>query len=448
MTLSGVLESKGESRRSMVLAGAVVSAIALSARVPHFDTYPRTNIDESHNAWAGFNWIHEGHPRSWSWHPVYSNTRVLWFSYDYPIVPDAFDHTPFLPLLAGLEATVLGAQTMFDCVLPRIRPLMVLVGTLSVTVFFFLALELVSFRTAFLAATLMATSPLVVFNSRLVKEDGLVQLFLLLAVYAHLRSRRLGGGRSYWVAAVSSGLCAFAKVMGIAVGFALSAVCLAESPRRIRRPAVILAVSLFFASLYPLGGLALDWEAYRRLMAFFSASYPYESIVEKFLVLPRMILEPRISAAVPLVDGWIVLGWLAVFRLHRERAVSVPFVCYLLVLMITVRSTAIWGFYLSPLLPFLCLAAATAMGRALSRMDFLSVFLAIGLGFLPQYVAIPGAPIPGGFRGLAVIAFLPLVPALFRLRRDHPCRAAGRTYLAVLLMVSAVANLHRCITTL
>jgi hypothetical protein len=126
----------------------------------------------------------------------------------------------------------------------------------------------------------------------------------------------------------------------------------------------------------------------------------------------------------------------------------VPFVCYLLVLMITVRSTAIWGFYLSPLLPFLCLAAATAMGRALSRMDLLSVFLAIGLGFLPQYVAIPGAPIPGGFRGLAVIAFLPLVPALFRLRRDHPCRAAGRTYLAVLLVVSVVANLHRCITTL
>jgi 4-amino-4-deoxy-L-arabinose transferase-like glycosyltransferase len=308
--------------------------------------------------------------------------------------------------------------------------------------------EVFGFQTAFVAAMLMAVSPLVVFNSRLVKEDGLVQFLLLLAVYGYLLGRKHGAGRFLWLSAVASGLAALSKVMGVAVGFGLSAVAFAENPRKLHRPAAILAISLLLAALYPLFGMLIDAEAYVRVTTFLAAVYPIESFSEKFRVLPKMILEPRISAVTPLIDGWILLGWLSVFRLFRERAIAVTFVCYLLALMLSVNSKYIWGFYLEPILPFLCLAAATTLRRALSRPDVVTVFLVIALGFLPQYAMLEGAPRPGGVRGVAILAFLPLVPSVLRLRDSHPLRKAGNGLLVAMVALGILASLHRCLTTL
>jgi 4-amino-4-deoxy-L-arabinose transferase-like glycosyltransferase len=365
----------------------------------------------------------------------------MWFSYSYPVVPDAFDHPPLLPLLAGLEATLLGAEDMFDCLLPRIRPLMLVVGTLSVGLLFLVAREVTSFRTAFVAAVLMAVSPLVVFNSRLVKEDGMIQLFLLLAVYSHI------AGKSSWCTGLFAGLAALSKVMGIAVGFALSAVAFAESPRRHQRPLQIFGLTLLFAALYPLFALAIDADTYRRMTTYLALAYSYESFSDKFLILPKMILEPRISAATPLIDGWILLGWLSVLHLFRNRALAVTFVCYLLALMMSVNSNRIWGFYLEPILPFVCLSAAITVRRALLRPDVLNLFLVIALGFLVPYAAIEGAPRPGGFRGVAILAFLPLVPSVLPLPQRHLLRRAGRVLVAAMVVIGITASLHRCVTT-
>ena len=167
-----IAAAQGSRRGELALALGLVMGLALLARIAHFDTYPRSSLDEVHNAWAGFNLIHEGHPRTWSWLPIYEKSPVNWFSYSYPIVPNAFDHPPLLPLLVGLEATLLGAEDMFDCVLSRTRPLMVVLGTLSVGLLFLVAREVTSFGTAILAAVSMAVCPLVVFNSRLVKKTG------------------------------------------------------------------------------------------------------------------------------------------------------------------------------------------------------------------------------------------------------------------------------------
>jgi hypothetical protein len=433
--------------RDAALAAALLAGIALFARAAHFDTYPRTNLDETHNAWAGFNLLHEGTPKSWSWLPVYRNTRVTWFSYEYPMVDASFDHPPLLPLLTGLEATVLGARSMYDCRLPVIRPLMLVVGTAAVVVFFLVALELTGFGTAFLAALLMATSPLVVFGSRLVKEDNLVQLFLLAALLCYLLGRRVESRRPGWMTAVFSGLAALAKAMGVAVGFALAAAALGER-RGLPAAARILMGTLVLASLFPLYGAAIDGETYGRVLNHLASAYPQETFADKFLILPRLILEPKVSAVTPLLDGWILLGWLSVFRLARLRPIPVLFVSYLLILMLSVSSRYLWGFYLSPVLPFLCLAAALQLRHTFVRQDLLSIFLMVALAFLPQYAMLSGAPMPYGFRGMLFLSSLPLVPALFRLPPEHVARRASRVVLAALLVVSVAANLHRCLTTL
>jgi hypothetical protein len=430
-----------------LLAAVLLAAIAFAARAARFDTYPRTNIDETHNAWAGFNLVHEGSPRSWSWLPAYPrNTRVMWFSYEYPVVDPSFDHPPLLPLLTGLEATALGARSMYDCRLPVIRPMMIFLGTASVVALFLAARSLTGFGTSFLAALLMATSPLVVFGSREVKEDNLVAFFLLLGLLSYLVGRRDAGSRWPWMTGVFSGLAALSKVMGIAVGFALSAAALGE---RRRGPSVrILASTLVLASLYPLYGLAIDGEIYGRVISHLSIDYSRDGFADKVLVLPRLILEPKLSAVTPLLDGWIVLGWLSLFRLSRLRPIPVVVVSYLLILMLSVSSRYLWGFYLAPIFPFLCLATALQLRQTLLRQDPLSIFLMVGLAFLPQYAILSGAPMPFGFRGLLFLTALPLLPALFRLPADHFARKASRVMLAALLVISIAANLHRCLTTL
>lgn len=437
------------SRRSIVLASVLVGLLALLTRGWHFDTYPRTNLDETHNGWAGWNLLHEGEPKSWSWLPGYeSKAWVSWFSYEYPIVPKAFDHPPLTSVLAGATATLLGAENMFQCTLPRMRPLMVLAGTLSVVALLFVAKELTDLATAVLASVLMAVSPLAVFNSRLVKEDVLVQLFLLLAVYNFLRGDAGNSPRLDWVSGVFCGLAALSKVHGIGLGFALAAVALSNRPRDLRRPARILVTALAVASLYPIYGLLIDSKTYLGVMSQLSLAYPQESIADKFHILHRLILEPKISAATPLIDGFILLGWLSLYHLHRKRAVSVVFVLYLLLLMATLRSRWIYGFYIVPLLPVLCLAAAFQVRRTLLRQDVLSVFLFVGLCFLPTFGVPAGLAIPGGFRSMLLIAGLPIAVALFRSHLGEPLTAAGRYLLGAMLTLSILASVHRILTTL
>ena len=435
------------SPRTVVLAAVLVGLLALLTRAAHFDTYPRVNMDETHNAWVGFNLIHEGTPSSWSWLPIYEKNWVSWFSYEYPLVEKAFDHPPLLPVLSGAAATLLGADNMFDCSLPRIRPLMVLAGTLSVVVLFLAACELTNLRTAFLAAVLMATSPLVVFNSRLVKEDCLVQLFLLLALYTYLRNRQAQGATLHWLTGAFCGLAALSKVMGLAVGFALSAVALVERPGGRAASARILGLSLTIASFYPLYGLLIDPDTYLRVVSHLWGPYSFESLADKFLILPRLILQPRISAVTPLIDGWILYGWVSIYLLFRHKTISTMLVAYLLLLMASLPSRLIWGFYIVPVLPLLCLAAAMHMRRSLMRQDLLSVFLFVGLSFLPSFATLGSTVVPGGFRGVLFVACLPLVPALLRLPRQHAARAASRWILVGMLLLGVLANVHRCVST-
>ena len=123
-------------------------------------------------------------------------------------------------------------------------------------------------------------------------------------------------------------------------------------------------------------------------------------------------------------------------------------VAYLLLLMASLPSKLIWGFYIVPVLPLLCLAAAMHMRRSLMRQDLLSVFLFVGLSFLPSFATLGSTVVPGGFRGVLFVACLPLVPALLRLPRQHAARAASRWILVGMLLLGVLANVHRCVSTL
>lgn len=449
LTLRGALAQRTTpSLRTLVLTATALAVLALVTRSIHYAEYPLFGGDELHNSWAGFNLLHEGKPRSWSRHPIYrEKTPLVYFSRSFPLVENAFDHTPLLPLLAGTGATLLGATEMFQCTPERIRPPMVVLGTASVILLFFLARRLFGFRAAFLAGLFMAVSPLVVVNSRLVKEEGLVQFLWLSGalLYVKASEKRDTPGLDY-LCGVLMGLAALSKIHGIALGPAFAAVAVASPPANWRRGLRILGTSLAVSALYPIYGLILDAETYLAVVSWLAARYPVggEDLAEKFLILPRFILEPKASAGIPLIDGWILLGWLALVLLFRSLPVVIPMIAYLLALMATIHSSNLFGFYVIPVLPFLCIAAGRLMERTLSKPAFLTSFLFVGLVFLPQFGRLPFVA-HLGFRGLLLIASLPLAAYLLPF---IPRIAALQTrILEVLLVLSVLAAAHQCVST-
>ncbi len=448
LMLRSALEESTPPPRRLLASAAALAALALVTRSAHFAEYPLFGDDELHNAWAGFNLLHEGKPRSWSRHPVYpEKTPIRYYWRSFPIVEAAFDHTPLLEILAGASATLLGADDMFQCTPERIRPPMILLGTASVVLLFFLARRLFGYRAAFIAGLFMAVSPLVVLDSRVVKEEGLVQFFWLLGALIYVRAREMRGTpRLDYVCGVLFGLAALSKIHGIALGAAFAAVAVASPPRNWRRGLRLLATSLAVAALYPVYGLLLDADTYVAVVSWLAGSYPVggEDLAEKLLILPRFILEPKAAAGIALIDGWILLGWLSLPFLARSLPIVIPMAAYLLALMATIHSSNLFGFYVIPVLPFLCIAAGRLMERALSKPAFLTSFLFLGLVLLPQLGRIPSVA-PLGFRALLFIASLPLVVHMFR---AVPRMAALETrMLEFLVALSVLAAAHQSVST-
>ncbi|HJS74691.1 MAG TPA: hypothetical protein VJ921_10410, partial [Vicinamibacteria bacterium] len=117
---------------------------------------------------------------------------------------------------------------------------------------------------------------------------------------------------------------------------------------------------------------------------------------------------------------------------------------YLLALMATIHSSNLFGYYVIPVLPFLCLAASRLMERTLTRPGFLTSFLFIGLVALPELGRLPFAGLLG-FRGLLLMASLPLALSLFR---SAPRIAALEGLaLQVLLALSVVAAANQSVST-
>jgi 4-amino-4-deoxy-L-arabinose transferase-like glycosyltransferase len=422
--------------------------LALATRSIHFAEYPFFGGDELHNSWAGFNLLHEGKPRSWSRHGVYRERKPLrFFSRSFPIVESAFDHPPLVQIVAGTSATLLGARNMFECTPERIRPPMVILGSASVVLLFFLAKRLFGYRTAFLAGLFMAVSPLVVLNSRLVKEEGLVQFLWLAGALLYLKAseKRNTPGLDFLCGAVL-GLAALSKIHGIALGAAFAAAAIATPPANWKRALRLLGTSLAVAALYPLYGLIVDAEAYLAVVTWLSSRYPVmgEDLAQKFLILPRFILEPKASAGISLIDGWILLGWLSILFLRRCLPIVIPLSAYLLALMATIHSSNLFGFYVIPVLPFLCMGAGQLMERVLSKPAFFLSFLFLGLVVLPE---LGRMPLVGGvgYRGLLGIASFPLALGLFRSR--PPIARLETGLLEVLLALSVVGAAHQSVST-
>ena len=447
-TVMGCVFAQESTRRSRMLGALLLGSLALATRTANYPYFPRLAGDELGNAWAGWNLLHEGRPKGWSRLPVYPESEtVTWFGRSFPIIPEAFEHPPLLQVVLGAASTLAGAENMFQNTPGRYRPPMIVFGSVGVVLLFLIAARLFDFRTAFLAGALMAVSPLAVFSARLAKEDGLVQLLWLagLLVYLHIREKE---STPVWDCLLGAilGLATLSKIPGLVLGFAFSVTAVVDG-RDYRRAARLLSVALAVGALFPLYGYVLNAGLFHDVMAYLGGRFSLEDVSQKLLIIPRFILEPKLGAGVPFVDGWILLGWLSLPFLFSKKYLSIPFVSYLFFLVLTIHSERQYGFYLIPVFPILFLGAALGIRRAFLRPAVLPTFLFVTLVFLLPAREIASS-LPFGARTLLFAAYLPVALVFLR---DMGWPAAEPMRLAVLRGMVVLGSLfaaHQCFSTI
>jgi hypothetical protein len=264
-------------------------------------------------------------------------------------------------------------------------------------------------------------------------------------IYLHIRDKESTPAWDCFLGAIL-GLATLSKIPGLVLGFAFAVTAVVDG-RNYRRAARLLSVSLLVGALFPLYGLVLDAGLFHDVMTYMGGRFSLEDVSQKLLIIPRFILEPKLGAGLPFIDGWILLGWLSLPFLFSKKYLSIPFVSYLFFLALTIHSERQYGFYLIPVFPTLLIGAALGIHRAFLRPAVLPTFLFVTLFFLLPAREIASF-LPFGARTLLFAAYLPVALVFLH---DMGWRAAEPMRLAMLrgmVVLGFLFAVHQCLSTL
>ena len=353
----------------------VAVALALGLRAYQYDLIPfhHETADEYQHGWEGWTLLHEGAPAAWTFYPqIYppgKMTPFLWFGDSYYLARPYFDHPPGFSLLIGAVSSTLGARTMLECTLRRMRVVPVLLGAFTTFLVGCAGWKMLPRLSAgTIAALVYATLPTIVLGNRLVKAENLLApLMLLLTLWLNAYSSR---GRPRELAKIVAACAAavWAKATGVALPVA-AALILARQ----RQGKAVAAVALGTAAAigaYLLYGAAFDWSLFMRVLGLQTS---------KQVALRTLLDLEGISRIVSLQfgGGWYL--WLAMAAawmvLGKQRALMAPAAVYLGLLALTADARAVFGWYRLPLFPYLCLAGGWFLSEWWEAKD-------LGRGFL------------------------------------------------------------------
>jgi hypothetical protein len=435
--LAALRRERARLALGLILMLAAVLRFHDYALVPfHHET-----ADEYQHAWEGWHLLQERVPAAWSTfpeaYPVDQTRDFRWFGDRYTLVRPYFDHPPLFSLLVGLASALGGARDYLSCTLPVMRVVPILLSLAGLLLLHRLALLYgAEERAALLAVLVYAVLPPIVLAHRLVKGESLLALLFMGAILATAR----GGGESRRGAIVAGILCALSlwtKATGVAVP--ATVLLLMLSRRRYRDAAIAASIALGGAGLYLLYAAAYDFGIFVKVIAAQATSkwVSIESILD--LLGGKIVVQ------------WFGRGWylwlllaagVAAFR--RERALLLPVAIYGAVVALTADHRVIFGWYRTPLLPFLCVAAGLYLHEMLRDADLYRAFpfaaSAVATGLL--HALPPGAAATQG--AAALFALLALAPFVPRLLGDGPraIRAArgGAALLVITLLVTSLAT--------
>lgn len=248
-------------------------------------------------------------------------------------------------------------------------------GTLTVLLVYLIGLRWGT-RPALLGAALMAVMPLHVRESHYILTDVPVTFFvaltLLLALRAHEQPR---AGMFAWAGA-AAGLAAATKYPGaLALVLPLIAVWMTPATRPSRLAGLLAttaaaAIAFLLAAPYTVLDLPAFLDGYARLMYSYTGTVPPEPPWIIYLKHLRLNLQ---WPALLLTLGGVVLAIVRAVRGPGRVRWTLLIVFPVLYLWFISRQTLVFGRYLMPLVPFVCLLAATAVVSGVSQLRRFSI---------------------------------------------------------------------------
>ncbi len=385
------------------LATAAIVLLGVGMRGFDADVMPdfRENDDERFAIWNGYSLLEDGTTRGitlwWAEYAAHGHGTIetpQYFDRTYHVVTPYFEHPPLLHLLAGAAGHLGGARSHLEVPLAHARVVPIALSALTLLLMIMLGRRLDPLGPApWFGALLWAALPWIALQTRVVKEDVLVTALGVGSVLAFVVWRDARTRRHLVLAAVLAGLAPLAKVTGAA--FVLSLLILVAREARARDFVLAAVVSTLTAALLPLFGASIDWSAFAYTQGLQSGRAVHWNIFLRFFDSP-LINHSLIGR------GWLLFLWLGAAaglsgRAGRDRAVlAVPLMTYLAAIALG-SGTWTFGWYVTPLLPFLCLASGRFLADLWKAPDlfrgavflFVLVFYSLNFSMDPAFAKDP-----------------------------------------------------------
>lgn len=366
-----------------VLVGILL--IGFWLRSTNYTVWPRhgATFDEFAWTWLGINLIQKGIPISWSSQPQYTHKQhLIYQKAAFWIVKPYLEHPPLFGIIAGSFALMNGAKDMYHVTLPKIRPLALILGVLSIGMVFLLTSELYGQQIGILASLLYATIPTIVIGSRIVQNENFFIPAWLLSLYLTFRYINSNKKKLLIVTGIITGLLVLAKVPWLVAG--LSVCLLLAYHHKWKDTFFIGVVTLLIGSLFLLYGFYYDKTLFLSLWQLQLARYDIS-----FVGFFSMFIKPLITDRIYL-DGWIYFGFFSSFllaqNLKKHIHILLPFLSYLFVYIFFIPDEPFHGWYRYPLYPFLVISTTVFLKEYFRKNQILTTFFLLLVG-LPLFQA-------------------------------------------------------------
>jgi 4-amino-4-deoxy-L-arabinose transferase-like glycosyltransferase len=371
--------------RLELLATLTILALALGYRFFDYDVMPQylENGDELFALWNGWSILHDGTPRGWTlWPGSYGGqpitmTLISMHGVEWHVIEPYFEHPPLLHVLVGAAAMLGGADDWSHARLMHGRLVPIFLSTLSTWLVIVLSRRLDGRRTStrlapYFAGLFYAVLPTIAVQGRVIKEEAILTPLILGAVLSFFRWRDEGRKtRDVVIAAVLAGACMLAKVTGLAVVAALVMLFAFERAHKEGLRAGLIGAAV--ASLFPIFGAVINWQVFVETQRLQGGRPTHFNLFLRFFDdgMINMTLIGR---------GWLLFLWLAtaataLARPRRDLAALYMVPLFYLTAIGLGSGNWTYGWYISPVVPFLCVGVGRFLADLWESPEFVRGWL-------------------------------------------------------------------------
>lgn len=371
--------------RVVLIALAGILIIGTTLRGYNLNTWPREGATFDEYAWTflGLSLLNTGVPTSWSPHQqykqrhIYINPRGAQFQ----LVTPYLEHPPLFGLVAGLFAKMNGAVDFNSVEILKIRPLALILGTISILAVYLLAQSIYGRRVGLLSSLLYAIIPSIAVGSRLVQNENFFIPLFLLSIYLLHRYIKTSIKSFFIMTALIAFFLPLAKIPWVAAPVTLIAILFYV--KKYKEGMIVVGATIMVFCLFIFYGTYYDAKLFQDLWALQLARYDmgFDSIFALF-TLP--LLTDRLF-----LDGWILFGWVAWILTTKDIKRNYPIVFGLLaygsIFIFAIPNEPGHGWYRYPFYPFLAIAIALFIKEYFNKELLLTCIFLLTTGLSMLY---------------------------------------------------------------